>query len=263
MASQMLWESENVFTIGNNFDKEKGRYVQKDFLKMFSFKLAKGDPNTAMQNPDGIVLSKKLADKYFKGQDPIGKIIRIDNKENVTVTGVLEEIPEASSLKFDYLLNYYLWFKENDWAKEWGNNGPRCFVMLAPGASVDKVNAKIKDYLKTKNKESNIELFLQNYGESYLYSNWDGGKLLGGRIDYVKIFSIVAVIILLIACINFMNLATARSLKRAREIGVRKVIGAGKRQLIGQFLGESFLVTFLAICLSIILVFFLLPSLTS
>ena len=150
MASQILWESENVFTIGNNFDKEKGRYVQKDFLKMFSFKLAKGDPATALQNPDGIVLSKKLADKYFKGQDPIGKIIRIDNKENVTVTGVLEEIPEASSLKFDYLLNYYLWFKENDWAKEWGNNGPRCFVMLAPGVSVDKVNAKIKNYLKTK-----------------------------------------------------------------------------------------------------------------
>ena len=260
MASQILWESENVFTIGNNFDKEKGRYVQKDFLKMFSFKLAKGDPATALQNPDGIVLSKKLADKYFKGQDPIGKIIRIDNKENVTVTGVLEEIPEASSLKFDYLLNYYLWFKENDWAKEWGNNGPRCFVMLASGASVDKVNAKIKNYLKTKEKESNIELFLQNYGDSYLYSNWEGGKLLGGRIDYVRIFSLVAVIILLIACINFMNLATARSLKRAREIGVRKVIGAGKRQLIGQFLGESFLVTFLAICLSLILVFFLLPS---
>jgi len=260
MASQILWESENVFTIGNNFDKEKGRYVQKDFLKMFSFKLAKGDPATALQNPDGIVLSKKLADKYFKGQDPIGKIIRIDNKENVTVTGVLEEIPEASSLKFDYLLNYYLWFKENDWAKEWGNNGPRCFVMLAPGVSVDKVNAKIKNYLKTKEKESNIELFLQNYGDSYLYSNWEGGKLLGGRIDYVRIFSLVAIIILLIACINFMNLATARSLKRAREIGVRKVIGAGKRQLIGQFLGESFLVTFLAICLSLILVFFLLPS---
>jgi ABC-type antimicrobial peptide transport system permease subunit len=94
----------------------------------------------------------------------------------------------------------------------------------------------------------------------YLYSNWDGGKLLGGRIDYVRIFSLVAIIILLIACINFMNLATARSLKRAREIGVRKVIGAGKRQLIGQFLGESFLVTFLAIFLSLILVFFLLPS---
>ncbi len=260
MASQMLWETEPVFTIGNSYDKEKGRFVQKDFLSMFSFKLSRGNPATALANPDGIVISKKLADKYFKGQDPIGKAIRIDNEENVTVTGVLEEIPEASSLKFDFLMNYALWFKKNEWAKEWDNNGPRAFVLLAPGASVDKVNAKLKNYIKTKHKDSNVELFLQNYGESYLYSNWDGGKLIGGRIDYVRIFSIVAIIILLIACINFMNLATARSLKRAREIGVRKVIGAGKRQLIGQFIGESMMVTFMAICLSLLLVFLLLPS---
>ena len=260
MASQFLWESEPVFTVGNNIDKEKGRFAQKDFLSMFSFKLAKGNPVTALAKPDGIVLSKKLADKYFKGQDPMGKMIRIDNKENVSVTGVLEEIPEASSLKFDFLMNFDMWLKQNDWAKEWGNNGPRCFVMLAPNVSVDKVNAKLKNYIKTKNKDSNVELFLQNYGESYLYSNWEGGKLLGGRIDYVRIFSIVAIIILLIACINFMNLATARSLKRAREIGVRKVVGAGKRQLIGQFIGESLFVSFLAICLSILLVALLLPS---
>ncbi len=260
MATQMLWESEAVFTIGNSFDKEKGRFVQKDFLRMFSFKLAKGDPATAMANPDGIVISKKLADKYFKGQDPIGKAIRIDNKDNVTVTGVLEEIPEASSMTFDFLINYEVWLKENDWAKEWDNNGPRAYVLLAPGVSLDKVNAKLKNYTKTKHKDSNVELFLQNYGDSYLHSNWEGGKLIGGRIDYVKIFAIVAIIILMIACINFMNLATARSLKRAREIGVRKVIGAGKRQLISQFIGESMLVTFLSICLSISLVALLLPS---
>ena len=168
------------------------------------------------------------------------------------VTGVLEEIPELSSLKFDFLLSYDIWFKENDWAKEWGNNGPRCYVMLAPNTSVDKVNAKIKNYIKTKNKESNVELFLQNYGESYLYSDWDNGKQNGGRIEYVKIFSIVAIIILLIACINFMNLATARSLRRAREIGVRKVVGAGKRQLIGQFIGESLFVSLIAVFVSLL-----------
>jgi putative ABC transport system permease protein len=260
MASQFLWESEPLFTIGNTFDKEKGRFVQKDFLKMFSFKLAKGDAATALARPDGIVLSKKLVDKYFKGQDPIGKMIRIDNKENVIVTGVLEEIPDASSLKFDFLMNYQLWFKESDWAKEWGNNGPRCYVLLSENTSVEKVNAKIKNYIKTKNKESNVELFLQNYGESYLYSNWENGKQNGGRIEYVRIFSVVAIIILLIACINFMNLATARSLKRAREIGVRKVIGARKKQLIGQFIGESLFVSFLAMIFSILLVFLLLPT---
>ena len=260
MASQMLWEEEPLFTVGDKFDKEKGRYVQKDFLRMFSFKLVKGDPATALARPDAVVISKKLADKYFKGEDPVGKMIKIDNKENVIVTGVLDEIPESSSLKFDFLMSYDVWFKRNDWAKEWGNNGPRCYVMLAPNASVDKVNAKIKNYIKTKDKESNVELFLQNYGESYLYSDWDNGKQTGGRIDYVRIFSIVAIIILFIACINFMNLATARSLRRAREIGVRKVVGAGKRQLIGQFIGESMFVSFLAICLSLLIVAFLLPS---
>jgi ABC-type antimicrobial peptide transport system permease subunit len=174
-------------------------------------------------------------------------MIKIDNKENVMVTGILEEIPELSSLKFDFLLNFEQWKKKNEWAKEWGNNGPRCYVMLKPNASIEKVNAKIKGYIKTKNKESNVDLFLQNYGESYLYSDWDNGKQNGGRIEYVRIFSMVAVIILFIACINFMNLATARSLRRAREIGVRKVVGAGKRQLVAQFIGESMFVSFLAI----------------
>ena len=260
LASQALWEEEPLFTVGDKFFKEKGRYVQKDFLRMFSFKLVKGDPNTALARPDAVVISKKLAEKYFGHQDPVGKLINVDNEQNVIVTGVLDEVPKTSSLQFDFLMSYDIWFKKNDWAKEWGNNGPLCYVMLGPNASSDKVNAKIKNYLKTKNKDSNVELFLQNYGESYLYSDWDNGKQTGGRIEYVRIFSIVAVIILVIACINFMNLATARSLKRAREIGVRKVVGAGKRQLIAQFMGESLFVSFLAICLSLLIVALLIPS---
>jgi predicted permease len=260
MASQMLWEEQPLFTVGDVFDKEKGRYVQKDFLRMFSFKLQKGDPNTALARPDAVVISKQMVNKYFKGQDPIGKMIKVDSKENVMVTGVLDEIPELSSLKFDFLMSYDIWQKRNDWSKDWGNNGPRCYVMLKPNASVDKVNAKIKNYIKTKNKDSNVEIFLQNYGESYLYSNWENGKQAGGRIEYVRIFSVVAIVILLIACINFMNLATARSLRRAREIGVRKVVGAGKRQLVAQFIGESMFVSFLAILISLLIVALILPS---
>lgn len=260
LASQVLWEEEPLFTVDQTYDKEKGRYVQKDFLKMFSFKLAKGDPATALEKPDAVVISQKIADKYFKGVDPIGKMIRIDNRENVMVTGVLEELPKTSSLKFDFLLNYQKWYDRNEWSHEWGNNGPRCYVMLARNVDIDKVNAKIKGYIKTKNKDSNVELFLQNYGESYLYSNWNNGKQAGGRIENVRIFTIVAIVILLIACINFMNLATARSLKRAKEIGVRKVVGAGKQQLIGQFIGESIFVAFLAMCVSLLLVFLILPT---
>ncbi|MEP7321789.1 MAG: ABC transporter permease [Saprospiraceae bacterium] len=260
MASQFLWEEEPLFTVGNKLDKEKGRYTQKDFLKMFSFKLSKGDASSALDRADGIVISQKLADKYFLGEDPIGKIIRIDNKDNVTVTGILAEIPESSSIRFEFLMSWERWIKENDWAKEWGNNGPRCFVLLSEQADPIKVNAKIEDYIKTKNKDSNVKLFLQNFGQSYLRGQWKAGKQDGGRIEYVRIFSIVAIIILLIACINFMNLATARSLKRAREVGVRKVVGARKFQLIFQFFSESVLVSFIALLFAVGLVYFFLPS---
>jgi hypothetical protein len=142
MASQMLWEEEPLFTVDNTYDKEKGRYVEKDFLRMFSFKLTKGDPATALARPDAVVISKKLADKYFKGQDPVGKMIRIDNTDNVMVTGVLDEIPKSSSLTFDFLMSFEQWRKKNDWAKDWGNNGPRCYVMLAPNTSVIRSTPK-------------------------------------------------------------------------------------------------------------------------
>ena len=260
LASQLLWEEEPLFTVGDKLDKEKGRYVSKDFLKMMTFPLVKGNVEIALDRPDGCVISKKLADKYFFGIDPIGKTIRIDNGDHVTVTGVLDDIPEASSLKFDFLMTFDKWLKTNDWAKEWGNNGPRCLVMLSENAILEKVNEKIKDYIKNKNKESNVELFLQNYGQSYLYGNWKAGKPDGGRIEYVRIFSVVAIIILLIACINFMNLATARSLKRAREVGVRKVVGARKIQLIGQFISESMLISLCALVFAVGMVYFFLPS---
>ena len=259
LASQILWENTPLFTVGTMFEKEKGRFVQGDFLTMFSFPLKAGNPKTALKRPDGLVISQKLADKYFKGQDPMGKIVRIDNTDDVMVTGVLADIPEASSLKFDFLLSYDRWQKANKWAAEWGNNGPRCYVLLAPNVSVDKVNAKIKNYVKTKNKDSNVELFLQNYGESYLYSNWEAGQQNGGRIEYVKIFSIVAIFILVIACINFMNLTTARSVKRAKEVGVRKVVGAYRNSLMGQFLGESMLITLLSLVFAVLIVLLILP----
>ncbi|NIJ51810.1 ABC transporter permease [Dyadobacter arcticus] len=260
MASQFLWEEAPVFKVGNVFDNEKGRYVQGDFLNMFSFDLAQGDKRTALNRPDGVVISQKIVDKYFKGMDPMGKTIRMDNKDDVIVTGILKEIPAVSSLKFDFLMSYDRWLKNNDWAKEWGNNGPRCMVLLSKNTTVEKVNAKIKNYIKTKNKDSNVELFLVNYGQSYLYSKWDSGKQNGGRIEYVTMFTIVAIFILIIACINFMNLATARSVKRAKEVGLRKVVGAYKSSLIGQFMGESILITFLALLFSLIIVVALIPS---
>jgi putative ABC transport system permease protein len=260
MASQLVWEEEPLFTVGNKLDKEKGRYVQKDFLKMMTFPLVQGDPATALDRPDGCVISKKLADKYFFGEDPMGKIIRVDNADNMVVTGILAEIPAASSLKFDFLMSYDRWVKTNTWTKEWDNNGPRCLVMLTESANLDQVNQKIKGYIKTKNANSNVEIFLQNYGESYLRGRWKSGHPDGGRIEYVRIFTIVAIIILLIACINFMNLATARSLKRAREVGVRKVVGARKGQLVGQFISEAILISSFSLLIAFGMVYLFLPA---
>ena len=260
MASQMLWEEAPLFTVGDKFEKERGRYVNGDFLNMFTFGLEKGDARTALKRPDGVVISKKLADKYFPNQDALGKIIRVDNKDDVMVTGVLKEITEQSSLKFDFLMSYERWLKTNDWAKEWGNNGPRCYVMLNKNASLDKVQAKVKGYIKSKNKDSNVELFLQPYEDVYLFSNYKAGIQDGGRIDYVKMFTIIAIFILVIACINFMNLATARSIKRAKEVGVRKVVGAVRYSLIAQFLGESLIIAFLSLIFAIFIVFAMLPA---
>ena len=259
-ASQFLLETAPVFRVGDIFDNEKGRFVQGDFLSMFSFKLREGDASTALKRPDGVVISKKLADKYFKGTDPMGKTMRIDNKDDVIVTGILDEIPSTSSIKFDFLMSFDHWKTYNAWTKEWGNNGPSCVVLLAKNASPEKVSAKIKGYIKTKNKDSNVDLFLTNFGESYLYSKWDSGKQNGGRIEYVRMFIIVAIFILVIACINFMNLATARSVKRAKEVGLRKVVGAYRSSLIGQFMGESILITFLALIFAMAIVLLLIPS---
>jgi len=260
MASQLLWEETPVFAVGNTFDDEKGRYVQGDFLSMFSYGLSQGDAKTALKRPDGVIISQKIADKYFPGKDPMGKTIRIDNKSDVIVTGILKPSSPFSSMKFDFLMSYDRWQKDgNDWSKEWGNNGPRCVVMLSKNADLAKVNAKIKNYIKTKNKNSNIDIFLTNYGESYLHSKWDSGKQDGGRIEYIKIFTVVAIFILVIACINFMNLATARSVKRAKEVGLRKVVGAYRFSLIGQFMGESILITFISLLFAIVIVFLMLP----
>ncbi|KQS33492.1 ABC transporter permease [Dyadobacter sp. Leaf189] len=260
MASQVLWQEEPVIMVKDVFDNEKGRYVQGDFLNMFSFELAQGDKATALKRPDGVVISKKLADKYFKGQDPMGKTIRVDNKDDVIVTGVLKELPAYTSMKFDFLMSYDRWLKQNKWANEWGNNGPRCVVLLAKNADPERVNAKIRNYIKTKNKDSNVELFLINYGKSYLYSNWESGRQNGGRIEYVRMFTIVAIFILVIACINFMNLATARSVKRAKEVGLRKVVGAYRTSLVGQFMGESILITFISLLFALLIVLLLIPA---
>ncbi|MFC5410987.1 ABC transporter permease [Larkinella bovis] len=260
-AAMMTWENSLLLTVGNTFGKEKGRFASGDFLSIFSFPLVQGDPKTALTRPESIVISEKLARKYFPQQDALGKTIRVDNKTDLMITGVLAELPENNSLTFDYLIAWEQFVKNNAWVKEWSNNGPRAFVLLSPKTDPEKFSAKIKDYIKQKTNQqtTNIELFLQKNSEAYLHSNFKNGTLDGGRIEYVRMFVIVAVFILIIACINFMNLATARSVKRAKEVGVRKVVGAVRQSLMAQFLGESLLISSLALCVAVLVVMLMLP----
>jgi putative ABC transport system permease protein len=208
------------------------------------------------------VITQKLADNYFGKQNPIGKIVRIDDSRDYIVSGVAANPPEHSSIKFDFMLPIRHCFDDNQWlVSGWGHYGPATYVMLHANASAANVDAKIQDFISQHDKkEIDKTLSLQSYKNMYLYSQFTNGIADGGRIEYVRLFSIIGVFILLIACINFMNLATARSVKRAKEIGVRKVIGAEKSSLFSQFLFEALVTTSLAVVLSVVLVKSLLPA---
>ena len=259
------WDARLVFAVGNNTNKEVGHWAGADWFKMFSIPLLAGTPETALNSPISVAISRKLAETYFGSPaTAIGKSIRIENAKDYQVTAVFENLPDASSEKYDFLLNWKDGFAHHSWMKDWGNNGPQTRIQLRPDADVAKVNAKLEPFLKKYNKGLNanfdIQLFLHPFEDAYLYAKFTSGQQDGGRIEYVRLFMIVAVFILLIACINFMNLATARSVKRAREVGVRKVIGAVRSLLIGQFMGEALLLTALALVVALILISGVLPN---
>jgi putative ABC transport system permease protein len=259
---------DNTFRVGDKILKLEGSAADSDFFKMFSYPLLEGNAENALNTPLSIAISRKMAEDFFGSpQAAIGKTILYGNRKNFTITAVFENLPLNTSRKFEYLLNWDNFLKENDWAKQWNNNGPQAYILLRADANPALVAKKIVRFLDKYNKEqSNAfreELGMQKFGEIYLHSYFTNGKPDDGRIEYVHLFSIVAIFVLLIACINFMNLTTARSVKRAKEIGVRKAVGAVRAVLIRQFIGEAILITFIAVFLSILLVLIFLPVFNS
>jgi len=247
-AVRVDWGSNFLFSIGDKRITVQGTMADSNFLQVFSFPLLKGDPSQVLKDMYSIVLTEKLAKKLYGNEDPMGKVIKIDNKDNFTVTGILKDLPNNTRFNFEYLMPWsYLRSMGND-DQNWGNNSTRTYVLLKPHASIASANAKMKVFKpKYDPDEPKWEMFLYPLSHWHLYSNFTNGKEDGsGRITFVRLFAIVAAFILLIACINFMNLGTARSEKRAKEVGIRKVVGARKFSLIAQFIGESILLALIA-----------------
>ncbi len=247
---------------GNEIMHEKAvAAIDKDFLKMFNIKFVQGDLNSALNEPHNIILTEEMAHKYFGDKDPLGKTLQESLGYAVTVTGVVKSLPHNSHIRFDFLVPIGLLSERgapiNDWVFLCYN-----YIELKKGTDSKIVDNKIRDFIGKNSKVSNAEIFLQNIKKIHLYSARKYTFDIGGHGDiiYVSIMSLIAVFILLIACINFMNLAIAQSSRRAREIGVRKVAGASKRKIIIQFLGESLFIVFVAHVIAMIFVELLLPG---
>lgn len=265
MASGFDGDDQNTFQVGDKILKEDGACAGADFFSMFSYQLLQGKAATALSSPVSLAISRTMAGHFFGSPEAaMGKTIRYENKKVFTVTAVFEDLPHNTSEKFDFLLNWDAFLADNDWAKNWGNNGPATLLLLRPDANPALVAKKITHFLDNYDKERgkgfSVELGLQPFGEVYLHSRFKDGQLEGGRIEYVRLFSIVAIFILLIACINFMNLTTARSVKRSKEIGIRKVVGAVRPALIRQFISEAILLSFFAMVIAMATVILLLSA---
>lgn len=258
----------STFEVRDKILKEQGNFAGEDFFKMFSYPLLLGNAQTALTSPSAIVISRKMANDFFGSpEDAMGKPIRYENEKNYIINGVFENLPSNTSIKFDYLISWESFLEDHNWAKQWDTNSPRTYIMLRADANPALVAKKIKNFLNGYNKDLGaqfqIQLCLQRFDEMYLHSDFKNGYINGGRIEYVQIFSLAAIAILMIASINFMNLTTARSIKRAKEIGVRKVSGATRASIIGQFMSEAMLFVFLAVMISLLLTTLLLPAFNS
>jgi len=256
--SQVRWDRE-LFTGNGKNTYEQGLYVDTGFFSMIQLSFAKGNA-AGFNNPHSIVLSQKMAQKFFGDTDPIGKTIQLNNQQNFVITGVVHNQPANISFQFDWLMPVSNFLEKQKWLDDWGTYGIPTLVEVRPGADIKKIDQQLTAMLQSKHKmpvKASCRLWAMN--DWHLRDNYTNGEPDGGQISAVKLFAAIAWIILLIACINFMNLATARAGQRAREIGVRKTLGAVRYTLISQFLAETLAMSFLAVLLAILLVYVSLP----
>ncbi len=258
------WGGDHLVTVGENRLMKRGYWASEEFLEMFEFPLLSGDATQVMDDPRSIVITESMGKALFGDEDPINKLIKVDNEHELKVTGILKDIPTNSSFEFDFLMPWKFREQTNDWVRKnttnWGNYSFQVFVELNDPSKHAAVEDQIRDILqKNGETENKPEYFLYPLLRWRLHGSFENGVETGGMNDYVQMFSVIAIFIIIIACINFMNLATARSERRAREVGVRKSVGSRRHELIMQFIGESMFISLIAFSIAILLAQLLLP----
>jgi len=261
--SRVTWDINTVIKHENAAFKELGAYVDADFFRMFNFSVVEGNLHVFEEDNAYIAISGSLASKYFKNEDAIGKRLNVNSQDDYLVGLVYEDFPDNSSFQYDFLLSAAEFFRKNPWLDTWNSNNVSTFVQLHSDADRFQFSNKIKNVVKEKADDFNVELFIQPFKDIYLFSEWENGAESGGRIAYVRLFTLIAALIIIIACINFMNISTARATRRSREIGVRKVVGARQWLLFVQFMTEALVLVVFAALISLLVIKFLLPGFNS
>ncbi|HEY9117979.1 MAG TPA: ABC transporter permease, partial [Roseivirga sp.] len=224
-------------SFGDKHFKDKGIFADEEFFQIFNFPLVDGQlTEESLATDKDIILTESLAIKLFGRKNVSGEVVKLDNRVDAIVRGVVQDPPKNSRFQFAYALSMQSWLDRNEWAMGWGNGALLVYLTVSENSNIDLLNQKIEGLNRKYQSNSIRTPFLKPFSEIYLYGDYENGELVGGRIEYVRLFTIIAIFIICIACINFINLSIAESFKRAKEIGVRKVVGAGKTNLIKEFL---------------------------
>ena len=254
------WFQKSTLSVGDKNIKAQGQYAGKDYFNIFSFKLLEGDKSKVLADNSSIVISDELAKRLFgTTENIIGKAIDFQHDTTFFVSGIFEKVPSHSSQQFDFVLSFDYYFSVQSWVKTWGNTGPHNFVLFKKGTDINAFNKKIAGLIAANANDTTRSLFATRFSDNYLLNSFDHGSQVGSKIIYVRLFSLIAIFILAIACINFMNLSTAKAARRMKEVGIKKVVGAGRSQLVFQFLSESIMLTLMAMAFAVLIVWLLLP----
>jgi len=261
-TARTTWGNTALFSLDDKSIYKQGLYIDSSFTTMFPLNFIKGNPAKPFSQLYSLVISKNMAENFFGTDDVIGKTLRVDNGDAYTISGVFNNLPKNISFKFDWLAPFKIYEEKNQWLQQWGNNGVLTYVETEPNVDITAINKKLYGYVQTKAPGTIAKMFIYPMTRWRMYDSFDKstGREIEGRIKNVKLFSLIAWIIIIIACINFMNLSTARSEQRAREVGIRKVAGAGKLKLIGQFISEAMFMAILSAILAVGIMYISLPA---